>query len=292
VNVEQGMSVQAASQKDNPTTPTAFLPANRHASMLEQLQLYRSLFIVPPREVLTLMRSYIPLGKGGKAHAVFILDIKDKLLNCQTHYNEIVQMSAYSPESCRDFLFPLDHFPRLSAALGIYGTALEKLVNESEKWPSPDLRNSPPWAMRVRTPALSVRLVEECEVAVNGFELVLNECKHTINSCCLGEKKPAQPKNGPEPPNKFRWGNAVTEKLTPDQFGLLSLLWDASSNQPSSSVSVESILERVCQKAGNQMEALRKLRTRTQEKLTDARINISLVWKNKSLSLEIMQIAK
>jgi hypothetical protein len=91
--------------------------------------------------------------------------------------------------------------------------------------------------------------------------------------------------NGPAAPDKFRWGQLTVQGLAPDQFRLLSLLWDTKSSQPAPSVSIKAVLEHVCLAAGNQQEALRKLRMRTQEKLTDAGVPLSIHWKSKALSL-------
>lgn len=225
---------QAPTSNDAPDIPTALLPPARRVGMLEQLRFYRSLFIAPARQALVLIRSYVlPSEEGGNPHAVFVRDIREKLRLCHSQYLETVQMSAYSPDACRDFLFPFDRFPLLSAAMAVYGTALAKLAAEAETWPLPDLYSLQPWEMHVRVPRLAVGLVSECEAAVNGFEAVLDQCEHKINSCPA--PVPAQPATtgptAPPSPIEFIPGGFVYRGEKHDLIGRSRSLLEALLNE-------------------------------------------------------------
>jgi hypothetical protein len=124
-----------------------------------------------------------------------------------------------------------------------------------------DLGAVPPWAgdaRVVRAETERGELRQELRAASQRLELLLT----------LGANEPRQ---GPVPPDKFKWGGAEATDLPPAQYQLLGVLW--SAGPPGTTTSIGAVTQALYETASpdeKTKRALEQLRRRTQRQGLDA----------------------
>lgn len=81
--------------RDHWDTPIGLLPRSRHDNMLEQLRLYRAIYIAPARHVTELLRSFVPLlpRSAEMVSQQLIQEIREQLQLCNSRCCESEQMN-------------------------------------------------------------------------------------------------------------------------------------------------------------------------------------------------------